>query len=118
MSKKLWSIFQDELDRCFVTSATTSLERHHIFGGTDRNRSEKYGFIVCLHSSVHPNGAYRTDPNWQELDHWLKRKCQEYFIEVAQLGTRDDWYKEFGRFYDDRCDERVWLNGEWEWRLK
>ena len=37
--------------------------------------------------------------------------------EVAKLGTRDDWYREFGRFYDDRCDENVWLNGRWEWRL-
>jgi hypothetical protein len=95
----------------------TSIERHHIFGGTDRKRSEKYGFIVPLHCSVHPNGAFRTDKNWLELDHWLKRMCQEYYIEVAKIGSRDDWYREFGRFYDDRCDEQVWLNGKFEWRL-
>lgn len=115
--KKLWSIFTDDMNKCIVTSAMTSIERHHVFCGADRKKSEKYGFVVPLHSSVHPNGAYRTDDNWKELDHWLKRKCQEYFIEVAQIGDRDAWYREFGRFYDDRCDEKVWLNGKFEWRL-
>ena len=115
--KELKSIFTTNMNRCIITSAMTSIERHHIFGGTDRKRSEKYGFIVQLHCSVHPNGAFRTDKNWLELDHWLKRMCQEYYIEVAKIGSRDDWYREFGRFYDDRCDEQVWLNGKFEWRL-
>ena len=121
--KQLHSIFTDNMDKCIVTGIEASednrngIEIHHIFSGTDRPRSELFGFCVPLHRSVHPNGAFRTDKNWMELDHWLKRKCQEYFIEVAQLGDRDDWYKLFGRFYDDRCDEKVWLNGKFEWRL-
>ena len=115
--KKLWSIFTDDMNKCIVTSAMTSIERHHVFGGADRKKSEKYGFVVPLQSSVHPNGAYRTDDNWKELDHWLKRKCQEYFIEVSKHGDRDAWYREFGRYYDDRSDEKVWLNGKFEWRL-
>ena len=117
MAKRLWSIFGDT-DKCLVTHAMTGLERHHIFGGANRKRSEKYGFIVALHKSVHPNGAFRTDKNWLELDHWLKRKCQEYYIEVAQIGDRAAWYREFGRFWDDRCDENVYLNKTFEWRLK
>lgn len=80
-------------------------------------QAEKYGFTVCLHDSVHPNGALCRDKNWMELDHWLKRKCQEYFIEVAHYGDRDDWYQIFGRFYDDRTDEKTWLNGKFEWDL-
>ena len=115
--KKLNSIFTDNMDRCFLTGMMVNIERHHIFGGADRNRSEKYGFIVPLHQSVHPNGAFRTDTNWKELDHWLKRKCQEYYIEVAHIGTRGDWYSEFGRFYDDRCDEKTWINKEFEWKV-
>jgi len=119
MAKRLYSIFTDEegMNRCFITGCETHIERHHIFGGADRSRSEKYGFIVPLHASVHPNGAFRTDKNWKELDHWLKRKCQEYYIEVAKIGDRDAWYSEFGRFYDDRCDENVILNKTFEWRL-
>ena len=118
MAKRLWSIFTDDMDKCIITHAMTGIERHHIFGGTDRGRSENYGFVVPLHRSVHPNGAFREDKNWQELDHWLKRKCQEYYIEIAQHGDRTAWYREFGRFYDDRCDENVILNKTFEWRLK
>lgn len=121
--KKLHSIFTDDMNRCFVTGVEASednrngIEIHHIFSGTDRAKSELFNFCVPLHRSVHPNGAYRTDANWQELDHWLKRKCQEYFIEVSHMGDRDDWYRLFGRFYDDRCNEKTFLNGEFEWRL-
>lgn len=119
MAKKLWSIFTDDMDACIVTHAMTSIERHHIFEGMQgfKKKSEEFGFVVPLHSSVHPNGAYRTDDNWKELDHWLKRKCQEYFIEVAHLGSRQDWYDIFGKYYDDRTDEKVWLNGKFEWDL-
>ena len=119
MGKKLWSIFTDDMDKCIVTRAMNNIERHHIFEGMQglKTKSEEYGFIVPLHCSVHPNGAYRTDPNWLELDHWLKRKCQEYFIEVAHHGTREDWYDIFGKFYDDRSDEKVWLNGKFKWNL-
>lgn len=118
MAKKLWSIFTDNMDKCIVTGAETNIERHHVFGGTDRKKSEFYGYVVPLHASVHPNGARCTASNWMELDHWLKRKCQEHFIEVAKCGSREEWYSLFGRFYDDRCDEKVWLNGRFEWRLK
>ena len=114
MAKKLKSIFSNE-EKCFVTGMTTNLEHHHIFGGRMGLRpiSEKYGYTVCLHSSVHPNGACNNDKNWLELDHWLKRMCQEHFLK--HTGTRDEWYKIFGRFYDDRDDEKVWLNGKFMW---
>lgn len=112
--KELHSIFTDNMNRCIVTGIEATeenrngIEIHHIFSGTDRPRSELFNFCVPLHRSV---------KNWVDLDHWLKRKCQEYFIEVAQMGDRDDWYRLFGRYYDDRCDENVWLNGKFEWRL-
>ena len=119
MAKKLWSIFTDDMDKCLVTGVKTNIERHHIFEGMQgfKKKSEELGYVVPVHASCHPNGAYRTDKNGQELDHWLKRMCQEHFIEIAKLGDRNDWYAIFGRFYDDRCDEKVWLNGKWEWNL-
>ena len=73
-----------------------------------KKKSEEYGFIAPLHRSVHPNGAWVKSDNWTELDHYLKRKCQEYYLE--NIGCREKWYDEFGRFYDDRDDERIWLN--------
>lgn len=118
--KELYSIFTDNMNKCFVTGMETGIERHHIFEGMQgfKKISEEYGFIVPLHRSVHPNGAFRTDNNWVDLDHWLKRKCQEYFIEVAQIGSREEWYTLFGKFYDDRTNEKVWLNGRFKWDLR
>lgn len=114
--KKLTSIFTENMGQCIVTHAETGIEIHHVFGGADRKRSEQFSFCVPLHRSVHPNGAYRTDKNWVELDHWLKRMCQQYYVEIAKIGDRQDWYDMFGKFYDDRTDEKVWLNGKWKWK--
>ena len=116
--KNLHSIFTDDMSKCIITGRTDNIDIHHIFSGTDRPKSELFNFCVPLHASVHPNGA-RLDMNtpWVDLDHWLKRKCQEYFIEVAMLGDRQDWYRLFGRYWDDRCNEKVWLNGQFEWKL-
>ena len=118
MAKKLWSIFTDDMDTCIVTHAMTGIERHHIFEGMQgfKKKSEEYGFIAPLHCSVHPNGSSCRDKNWMELDHWLKRMCMEYFLE--HYGTRQEWYDIFGRYYDDRTDEKVWLNGKFEWSEK
>ena len=115
---KLTSIFTDDLGKCIVTGMETGIEVHHVFGGRMglRKRSSELGFVAPLHCSVHPNGAYCADKNWMELDHWLKRKCQEYYIEI-EGHTRQEWYDIFGKFYDDRCDERVWLNGKFEWKI-
>ena len=118
MAKKLNSIFTDNMDKCLVTGMETGIERHHVFGGANRKLSEKYDFICPLHNSVHPNGASNRDKNWTELDHWLKRMCQEWYVEVAQIGTKQDFYNEFGRYWDDRADEKVWLNGKWTWDLR
>lgn len=103
--KKLWSIFTDNMDRCYVTGIAHDIERHHVFEGLQgfKNLSEKYGFIVPLHRSLHPNGAFCTDENWMKLDHELKRKCQEYYLE--HYGSRQDWYREFGRYYDFDYEE-------------
>ena len=105
MAKKLWSIFTDDMDTCIVTGRTDHIERHHIFGGRMglKAKSERYGFIIPLHESVHPNGAFCEVDNWKELDHQFKRACQEYYME--NYGTRDDWYREFGRFYDYEIED-------------
>ena len=108
MAKMLKSIFTDDMDRCIVTGMTSHIERHHIFGAFNRNRSEKYNFIAPLHSSVHPNGAFCNDLNWTELDHFLKRMGQMNY--EMYIGTREEWLEEFGRYYDDRDNEGVWLN--------
>ena len=112
--KRLRSIFTDDMDTCYITGINRDIERHHIFEGMQglKDFSEFYNYIVPLHVSVHPNGARCSSKNWVDLDHWLKRKCQEHFIE--HHGTREEWYRQVGRFYDDRTDERCWRNTDME----
>lgn len=120
MAKELHSIFTDNLDKCIITGMTVGVHRHHVFEGMQGHKklSENYDFIAPLHCSLHGHSANaRIDTNWKDLQHWLQRMCQEYFIEIAELGTREEWYNLFGKFYDDRTDEKVWLNGKWEWDI-
>ena len=99
MAKRLWSILTDDMCRCVITGRTDHIERHHIFGGHHKKRCEELGFIAPLHASIHPNGVFCTADNWKEIDHDLKARCQAYYLK--HYGTRDDWYREFGRFYDE-----------------
>lgn len=99
--KKLWSIFTEDMERCYVTGRTDHVERHHVFEGLQgfKKKSEKYGFVIPLHASIHPNGAFCTAENWKELEHWLKAECQDYY--EKHYGDRDQWYAEFGRYYKE-----------------
>ena len=48
------SIIQKSKTRCFLCGkglGVESLDKHHIFGGALRNKSEKYGLFVYLHHS-------------------------------------------------------------------
>lgn len=103
--KKLWSIFTENMEVCYITGIPVDVERHHVFEGRQgfKKKSEKYGFIVPLHRSLHPNGAFCASKDWRKLDHELKRKCQEYYLE--HYGSREDWYREFGAYYDYDYEE-------------
>lgn len=107
--KKLWSIFTDDLNRCIVTGRVDHIERHHVFGGANRNRSEKYGFIAPLTAELHPNGVIGQSKDLRALDQRLKAMCQAYYLE--HIGTREDWYSEFGRFYEMEEEDEV---EDWE----
>ena len=95
MSKRLWSVFADDMDHCYFTG-TAPVERHHIFGGVNRKNSEKYGFIVPLRPDLHPNGVY-AGQSAKLIDLKLKTMAQEYF--EREYGTRDDFRRIFGKSY-------------------
>lgn len=95
MSKRLWSVFTDDMDHCYFTG-TDPVERHHIFGGVNRKNSEKYGFIVPLRPDIHPNGVY-AGQSAKLIDVKLKTMAQEYF--EREYGTRDDFRRIFGKSY-------------------
>lgn len=92
--KRLWSVFTEDMDHCYFTGAGT-VERHHIWGGSNRKNSEKYGFVIPLRPDLHPNGA-RADRRYaKDIDTRLKRMAQEYF--EAHYGTREEFRGIFGK---------------------
>lgn len=93
--KRLWSAFTDDMDHCIFTGAAP-VERHHIFGGSNRAKCEKYGFVVPLRPDLHPNGVF-AGKNAKEIDTRLKTMAQEYFEE--HYGTREEFRKQFGKSY-------------------
>lgn len=93
LAKKLWSVFTDDMDHCMFTGLAP-VERHHIFGGANRTRSEKYGFIAPLSPVLHPNGVF-AGKDAKEVDLRLKTMAQTYYEE--HHGSREDFIKEFGK---------------------
>lgn len=93
--KKLQSVFTDDMDHCIFTGSPY-IERHHIFGGANRKKSEQYGFIVPLRYDLHPNGArfIKTDQT-ALIDQHLKEMAQTYY--ESNYGSRDDFRNDFGK---------------------
>lgn len=91
--KKLTSVFTDNMDCCIYTGSYI-VERHHIFGGSNRKKSEKYGFVVPLRPDFHPNGVRFNRKNG-DIDTKLKTMAQTYYEE--HIGSREEFRKEFGK---------------------
>lgn len=63
---------------CYICGSTYWLERHHVFGASNRSNSEKYGMVVDLCHFCHnepPNGIHFNRQN----DLKLKREFQQRF---------------------------------------
>lgn len=84
--------------KCFLCGRTTGLDRHHIFGGPYRKKSEKYGLTVDLcHDSCHifgPNSAHQN----REIMLKIKRYGQKKAMEENGWST-EDFIREFGKNY-------------------
>lgn len=77
---------------CYITGRGDHLDKHHVYGGPDRKKSEIYGCWVWLTHEVHMNAHDRQ----QEILMQLRRECQEKFEE---LYDRETFIKLFGRSY-------------------
>lgn len=93
MSKRLWSIFTDDMDYCMITGRY-GVERHHVFSHTHRERilCEKYGFIAPLIPELHPNGVH-AGMDAKSVDVELRSMCHEYYLE--HYGTEEEFREEF-----------------------
>lgn len=102
MAKRLKSVFTDDLEHCFFTGSPYC-HRHHIFGGSNRKRSEIYGFIIPLEATLHeftPNSVHG-NPN-HGLDLALKQLAQQYY--ENHIGSREQFIAEFGQSWAERSE--------------
>lgn len=88
------SIIQDTKE-CFLCSRVDCLESHHIFGGFNREHSEKYGLKVWLCHWCHnepPNGVHHNKETMQWLHLMGQKAFENTYIDL-------DFTKIFGRNY-------------------
>lgn len=83
--------------QCFVTGKEYgALDRHHCLHGWRRKKADQYGLWVWLDHDVHMKLHSHCAP-YESLDDALKIAAQKVYEE--QIGTRDDFIREFGCNY-------------------
>lgn len=84
--------------KCWLCGKMGAVERHHIFGGSNRDKSERDGLVVLLcGESCHRNGPRAA------------HQCAETALEIKKYGERkwmyeheastDDFRREYGKNY-------------------
>lgn len=91
------SIIQSE-KKCYVSGAERYLDSHHIFKGSRRKLSEKYGLKVWLRHDLHMALHDHRKP-YETLENDLKKVAQEAF--ESNGGTRESFMEIFGANYLD-----------------
>ncbi len=88
-------------NKCFLcgrNGASDPLDRHHAFGGPNRNKSEKYGLVVNLcHHRCHifgPKAAHRFRPTRLAIQRWAQEKVMR-----EQGWDTERFIQEFGQNY-------------------
>ena len=89
------SVLTDDLEHCIETGSP-NIHIHHVFGGANRKKSEKDGFIIPLHPDLH-NMSDRGIHFNRAMDLFYKRKCQTYYEE--RMGDRESFIKRYGKSY-------------------
>lgn len=82
---------------CALCGSTQWIERHHIFGGALRKKSERYGLVIDLCHYCHnepPNGAHHNKETMLKLHQYGQRKA------MAEQGwITEDFIREFRKNY-------------------
>ena len=95
------SIIQKDKTKCFIckqNSCGDPLDKHHIFFGAMRSKSEKYGLTVYIHhNKCHIFGEHAVHQNSEinrKLQAYAQKKAMKYYN-----WSIEDFRKEFGRNY-------------------
>lgn len=93
----------EEVRRCYLCmlpEGNDHLDRHHVFGGPNRKKSEKYGAVVLLHhNKCHIFGPQAVHNN-AVMNTFIKRRMQQQIMREQHWDT-ERWIKEFGKNYLD-----------------
>jgi hypothetical protein len=90
---------------CDLCGRFDQLEGHHIFGGANRKRSERYGLKVQLCVECHrtgPEAAHRSAATAQKLH----ERGQRIYMREHQA-TIQDFIAAFGRNYLDETEAKM-----------
>lgn len=82
---------------CFLCGRTDFLERHHLFGGANRKKSDRLGLVVDLCHDCHnepPYGAHHNKDTMLGLHRYGQVKAME-----EQGWTEEEFIREFGKNY-------------------
>lgn len=95
------SILQKNTDKCFICKQNPNgdpLDKHHVFGGALRSKSERYGLFVYIHhNKCHIFGELSVHVN-AEVDSQLKEYAQKKAMEYYGM-TIADFRAEFRKNY-------------------
>lgn len=77
---------------CEICHRWETLERHHVFSGAFRKKSEEYGAVVEICRKCHDDLHHRHPANYK----WLKRQWRDRLM--AENGwTIEEFIEKFGR---------------------
>ena len=82
---------------CFLCAKTGALERHHVFGGSNRKLSEKYGLTVYLCHWCHNEPPFGVHHN-KDQRRYLQREAQEAAMDYFGW-TESEFRDIFGKSY-------------------
>ena len=91
------SILQTNDEICFLCGGYGACEWHHIYGGSNRQKSEQYGLKVRLHHACHnepPQGVHHNKEAMDYLHQIGQVKAMEYYG-----WTVDEFRVIFGKNY-------------------
>ena len=79
---------------CYLCGSTRWIEIHHIFAGSDRKLSTKYGLVVPLCHECHQgkNGVHQNFEKRRYLQQIAQKRFEEEYPE-------EEWMKIFRRNY-------------------
>lgn len=95
------SILQKDKTKCFICKQNPCgdpLDKHHVFGGAVRSKSERYGLFVYIHhNKCHIFGKHAVHVD-AEVDRQLKAYAQKKAMEHYGM-TIADFRAEFRKNY-------------------